>query len=273
MKNLLKADFFRLFKSKLTIIMLIIDIALPLLTTLLYAALVLILKKTSGEEGVEGFDILINVKSMMTGCYSLTSNVGMLIPIFSAVFVSRDLTSGILRNKVISGHKRINIFFSHILTSIVFNVVMITIYVIMTVLFGFIFFKYGTTFNHQELINVVYFVITGTMIFIFISTFTTLLALNFKSLPPIIIFTIVFSLALNIITSILGFLDYEKYGVLMNLFPTFSMSRYTSVWGSLMGEGNVFTNQSFILGMISLAFFSALNILIGLSIFRRRELK
>lgn len=274
MSKLLKADIYRMVKSRLTLVALILVLAFPVLMVLLYLGI----EALAGIEAEMGEAVsMFTANSLIGSVYSMTNNVGLVIPAFAGILVCSDYTNGTLRNKVIAGNRRTQIYFSHLLVSILFCVVMITIYAAMTTGLALLFFD----FTKDESVNfgreVVYFVVNGTMSFVFVSTLTTFLAMVFRNIAPTIIFTIVFTIALMALTSVVSLLDYESYKYVVYFIPTFisnyfNLSSFSLI--SLLGttaEGS--RELMFAEGILSYVFFGALNTAAGLVIFNKRDIK
>ncbi len=264
MRNVLKTDLYRILKSKLLIIILCVAILLPLFTVLLYYAIYKTISSSDAQE-LAAMALGFNTRSIITSCYSLTNNVGLLLPVFSAVMVSRDLSSGLLRNKIICGHSRAQVYFSHLITSMLFNIIVMFVYFFASLGFSRIFFEYGAEFNKTEFMTILFYVINGTVVFMFISTITNIFALNFKTLPPIIILTITVSFILNVFVSIMSLVELEKYKYILYLIPTYSLTIFRSMPS--------FDTIMFIEALIGLVVLGTFNTLLGFAIFRNKEIK
>ena len=265
MKNLLKVDFYRVIKSKLTIAVLIIDIVLPIMLVLMYYGISKIMEATMAEAGVPGMDVFFTGRGLIGAAFSLSDNVGLIIPIFSAVLVFNDLSSGILRNKLMLGYTRSQIYFSHLITSCIFNVIAMLLYFFVLLGFSAILLPYGRDFDTQEFVNVLYYVINGCFVFMFITTITSIFSLNFKTLAPIILLTLLCSIVISFAGSLITLIDYEKFKYLIYLYPTFSISAFNTL-------ENVPT-ALFVESMIGCTLFGLINIGIGYYTFKVKELK
>ena len=270
MLSLLKADLFRIFKGKLAKISLILAAAVPFLIVLLYLLLDLSVRYIDGEAtGISMFTPLSIIKSS----FSMSDNMGLVIPIFSAIFVSLDLSNGTLRNKVIAGHKRNAIYTSHLLSSIIFNAALILIYVSATAIFAFIFFKIGGPLSSEEIRSFLYSVFLGFASYLFMATFSTMIALVLGNAAPAIILTVVFSMILSLIPTVFMFMDYESYKYVLYLIPFFANGTSTisiPIDGLISGG---LTDIMFIEGMLSFVIFGALHVFLGMLGFNKKDLK
>ncbi len=273
MKRLLKADIYRVLKNKLSLIALILAVAFPLLIVLMYAGI----RAISGLSGEEGADILFNANSIIGSVYSLTNNLGLVIPAFAGILVCSDFSNGTLRNKVIAGNRRVEIYFSHLIVSILFSVAIITIYAAATAGFALIFFPFTRDPSLNTGLEIMYFVLNGTMAFAFIATVSTMFAMLFRSAAPTIIFTVVFAVALVAINTVVMLIDYEKFKYAVYFIPTFAGNIFNlnnfSIIGMLSQTADTSRGLIFAEAMLSYLFFGAVNTGIGLLVFGKRDVK
>lgn len=267
MKNLLKADFYRISKSKLLKVMIILCVAFPLVTALLYLAI----NKLASLDGVD-FSIF-NGKALISGSFSLSSNLGLVIPIFSGIFICKDLSDGTLRNKIINGCTRIRVYLSHLISSIVFNVLSALLYTLCNALFGCILLGgYGVELDGQEIKYLLIMVLIGCLTFAFVATVTTFFALVFKNMPLTMILTVAFGM-LTSLTSVLdlGLIDFGDFKPLLNFIPSYLNSSFANA--SALLESSMPETREILFGITSCLFFGCLNTMFGMLIFKKKDLK
>ena len=273
MKRLLKADIYRVLKSRLTLIALILVLAFPVLIVFLYVGI----RALSGlDADMGGMDMLFNANSIIGSAYSLTNNIGLVLPAFAGILVCMDISNGTLRNKIIAGNRRAEIYLSHLIVSILFSVVMITIYTAMTAGLALLFFPFNTDPSMDLGREILYFIATGTMSFVFIATVSTLFAMAFRSVAPTIIFTIVLSIALMAINSVLLLVDYQPYRYAVYLIPSFTGNFFNlnsfSLTGLIAQGEETSRGLMFAEGMLSYLFFGIVNTVLGLLLFKKRDI-
>lgn len=270
MSRLLRADIYRVMKNRLTLIALILALGFPVLVVLLYAGIGLI-------EGDMGGSMLLNANSIIGSAYSLSNNIGLVIPAFAGILVCTDYTNGTLRNKVIAGNRRGAIYMSHLIVSILFSVTVITVYAAVTAGLALIFFPFTKDPSMDLGREILYFAVNGTMSFAFVATFSTMLAMTMRSIAPTIIFTIVFSMLLLIVSSVVMMIDYEPYKYAVYFIPTFAGNFFTlnsfSLFGLIGGVQEVSKDLIFAEGMLSYVFFGAVHTVIGLLVFAKRDVR
>lgn len=108
MAKLLKVDLKRIFKDKLLLVVAIIGVVLALTTPLIYKFIYLFL----GVDDTGLLGSLLSIKTMFYSSFSLSNNIGFIIPVFLLIIMSKDFSYGTIRNKIISGSSRTNVFLS-----------------------------------------------------------------------------------------------------------------------------------------------------------------
>ena len=271
MIGLLKADFYRVRKSKLTLVILILCVAFPLFITLMYLGINALTGDALGDE------TLFSANTLMDSAFSLTNNIGLVIPAFAGILVCSDISNGTLRNKVISGNRRVQIYLSHLIVSIVFCVFMIFLYTAATTGFALLFFPFESDPSKDMTKQILYWAVNGVMTFVYIATVSTFLAMSLRNVAPTIIFTLVLSLALTAVSSVVSFLDTEKFKYLVYLIPTYSSSSFglssLNLMALLGGGPTVSIDTVFLLGLLSFVIFGVLNTVLGIVFFCRKDIK
>jgi ABC-type transport system involved in multi-copper enzyme maturation permease subunit len=125
MINLLKAGFARLKKNTVFWCLIIISIAIAIVS--MKVEIMMNSQINSGDIKDEGIDSFILNYIML---------FGMFIAIFTSIFVGAEYSYGIIRNKLVVGHSRINIYFANLIISIVVSIIMEAIYIAFVAIFG-----------------------------------------------------------------------------------------------------------------------------------------
>ena len=267
MRSLLKADFFALLKSKLTYIVLFICIGFPIFMVLVDLGLAkVILDLTEDiEESPIAIEDMFSSKSITFNAFNLTSNIGLIIPIFVGIITMADIRNGTIRNKVIIGKNRTQIYLSHLVVAITFCVGMIFISFLMFFGMSNIFFKYGPEVNAAEVANFFQCLVIGLLTFAYVASLSTFLALSTKSMPLTIILTIVIVIALSLTCTLLPLLPTDKYNYIFYMIPTYATAQLSSF--------NRLGNDVFWFGFGSCLVFIAVNSVLGILIFNKTDLK
>ncbi len=266
MGKLLKADFFRIIRSKLFMIVCILTGAFPFLTAGLYYLVIKIMKMPGMN--TSGMQVnLLTGRAVVSDSFLLSSNMGLLLPIFITIFICADVSNGTLRNKIIAGRSRTSIYFSHLISSSVISAVLILLEVLL--FFGISCLilpgHYGAAIDSEEIVNLVYFFITGLFTFIFSAAISTALSLMMKHTAPAVIVTVVAGMGLSLIGQILHVADPALTKKWLCLIPTYTNSGFLS--------SGKFETVSFLLGILSYLVFGVLITVLGLMRFKKADLK
>lgn len=264
MRSLLKADFFALFKSKVTMIVFFICVGVPIFTVLIYVALG---NAIAGIMNDPTFDMstTFSARFIMFSNFSLTNNIGLVIPIFAGILTMADIRNGTVRNKVIIGKNRTKIYFSHLIVSTTFCVAMSLVSFLMLCGGSLIFFNYGVAFKGAEIWNFFKCVIIGLLTFAYIASLVTFFSLGTKSMPVTIIFTIILMVVLSLVGSIYPLIPNDDYKYVFYLMPTFASTNVVTL--------NEISNELFFFGLGSVLGFYAINTALGLLLFNKSDLK
>ena len=127
MINLLRADFFRVIRTKLVYISLIVAVALPLfingVTYLTYAA------TASMVPPEEATAITGLGDSMFNQTFSPLMSFSFVFAVFPVIVIMMDFGNGTIRNKVIHGYSRHQIFAAHFIVSLLYALLLTALFV------------------------------------------------------------------------------------------------------------------------------------------------
>lgn len=261
MTRLLKSDFYRLLKSKLSIITMIIAVVLPLFAALMIYAISLLLESIDPESvGLLGGQVLI------ASCFSFTNNFGIILPIFAAIFIMLDITSGTVRNKTILGYRRYQIYASHFIVTLTYCLVGIGLYAGMTVAFSSLIL--GTIeLTEAQLLSYVYYFILGFISFALVAAVATFFSLSTLNSAGAVILTLATCLVFGLVSSILSFFDFSGNEVATHIVR-FVPCYLTSVFST-----GTIDAIMFIEALSGIIIFTAIFYILGNVIFSKRDLK
>lgn len=266
MGKLLKADLYRILKSKLFLIVAIIAVALPLLTALIYFGIdkALAIGSSAMPDLPDGLGL--STRGLISESFVLSSNMGLILPIFITIFIAMDISNGTLRNKIIAGRSRTSIYFSHLISSCAVSGVLILVNVLLFMAFScLIFGGYGVPLDGAEILRIVFFLVTGVFTFFFSASISTAITLTLKSSAPSVIISTLAGMLLGIVSSLVHTLDPELNKLWFCLIPT-----YTNT--SFLASGT-FTAASFGLGILSYLIFGGAFTVAGWYLFRQKDIK
>ena len=175
MKTLLRADLKKVFKGKALYILSGFAILLPIISTL-FLALILYINDLAGG-GENPISSILNSSALYISSFSILNNLGLAILITLAIVASSDFSQGTIRNKLIAGHKREHVFFSSLITNLVFVFIIIFIHSTLFYLFGSML----TSFSVDVFLNVLRLGFIGFSSYFVIYTLLTLIMFRFKN--------------------------------------------------------------------------------------------
>ncbi len=178
MYKLLKAGFYRLRKDKIFWIFIVITIALSIFALMRYSA--------NGLKLENLFNEFIYYE-------------GLFISLFISLFIGREHSEGIIRNKIIVGHKRINIYLSN-------NIISIVTCLFFQLIYYIIIFAIGTPLygeiqmNYSDIIQTI---LDTTLVIISYCSIFNLVTMMFSEITVstiigVIVYIIMFVTALNL---------------------------------------------------------------------------
>lgn len=138
MVDLIKSDFRRVLKDKLFMVVCILAAVFAVITPLLYK-LIFSSMDTELEVMTAG---LVYAKDNFFGAFSLGNNFGFVMPFLLAIILCKDFSHGTVRNKIISGHSRTNIFLSMYTVCATVLWVMTLLHALLTLGVSLLFFEY-----------------------------------------------------------------------------------------------------------------------------------
>lgn len=141
MTSLLKADYKRVLKDKLLLVMGILAVAFAAVTPLLYAAIFYAL----GAEDDPMITSLISGKAQFFSAFSIGNNLGLIAPVLLAIALCKDFSFGTVRNKIIAGKSRSAIFLSLFLACAGILTAVMMLHAFITLGISLIFFEYQPT--------------------------------------------------------------------------------------------------------------------------------
>lgn len=262
MKNLIISDFYRILKTKVTYVSLILAFVMPLLMAGLYAGLEAALNGAIEESG----ESLLNFtgEALMASTFSLTNNFGLVVPVFVVIVIMADISSGTIRNKIIFGYKRHQIFASHFITAFTYCLITMIVYAGMTALWSIVLLG-GFEMDSAKQLSYLYFYILGFIGFSVVVAIASCLCLSSLNSPLSIIVTLAICIIASFVISLLsGFEFNEVTEHILRFLPSFVLSKvlYDNI-----------TTIMFLESLGGIVIFTCLAYGLGTYIFSKRDLK
>ena len=231
MRELLKFEYYRIFKSKIIWVMVGLSFALPMFAAI---ALHFIIKKF----GIDLDDMDLDKDNIRYVTWFIISyfyeRLPVVIALFAPLFIGRDYKDGFIRNKLTAGHTRLEIFVSAIVTQATVTAVLSVCYMLGGML-GLLPTMFGVDLNHGEM-----FIRAGTLLLSLIATtiLFSALALLIKSRAGVVVIAIAFIFSFGIFNTLASSYSYshktidayeELYNETMERFSQSEGANYYSI--------------------------------------------
>lgn len=199
MGNLLKADFRRVFKDKLVLVLGILAVVFALFTPLLYVLIV----AATGELGDAVISGLVTAKTQFFSSFAVTNNLGVIAPVLLAIALWKDFSYGTVRNKIIAGKSRASIFLSMFITCGTALIAVILLHALITLGVSLIFFDYQQkAFAAADLLYLLESIFYELLVLLFVASVLSWLCAAMKNIGLVIVLYIAFTFLLAIVASI-----------------------------------------------------------------------
>lgn len=205
MTGLLKADFKRVFKDKLLIVMGILAVVFALITPLLYLALFSGMGATEAEMEMISGALSLYGRDLFFSSFSIGNNLGLIAPVLLAIILRKDFSYGTIRNKIIAGKSRSAIFMSLFITCSVVLISVILLHAFITLGFSLLFFDYQP--GPFEFSDIGYFL--GSLALellplLFVAALLSWLCASMKNVGVVVVLFVAFSFILTLAGSIIA---------------------------------------------------------------------
>ena len=211
MGRLFKAFFFKLSRDLTFRIVLIIGAGIAFFVTALYLMIDLGMEGLSGEENIK----FLTGPNMLLTSFNPVDNFGLAIPICLITFICLEFTQGTIRNKIIAGHSKFQIYLSLILSGLVLTFALLIVYAGLCTLIGTIFGGFdlskpiiiitlSISGAYAEPIYIWQMIITAVVVYIAIVSYTVFFAALFRNIGPCIPVVIIVLMMLSLGGSIVA---------------------------------------------------------------------
>lgn len=192
MGQLMKAFFFKISKDIAFRVTLIVGGVLALMMTGIYALLQGAM--TNIGEGFENMKFLTGETMLLTS-FSPLQNFGFAIPINLVIFTYLEFTQGTIRNKIIAGHSKFEIYSSLYLSGLVYAFALLLAYVGICTALGSIFGGFDPNGAVMAVTNggsggyaspeyIIKFVVVALITYTSIVSFTVFIVTTFRNIGP-----------------------------------------------------------------------------------------
>lgn len=262
MFKIVKASLFKLFKDRPFKITVIIGASLAILLTLLNCLMIT-------DHGYSGYQMLLSSSSP-------TNNFGIAVPINLVTFIIGEFNYGTIRNKIIAGNKKSNIYIALFLMGIIFSFILMIVYIGVSV--GLASILCGFTLSGQNVDSKIILSTIAYSLFIYItlSALSLLTATSIRHVGGSITVTVLMIMG-GLIAAILTMTNSLKNGeynlpVIAFITNPLLISSVTSTTSFFDG---LFSNLYDYLGLsiLSNVIYTAVFLTLGIFIFNKRDVK
>ena len=233
MINLLKADFFRVLKTKIVYISLIIAVVLPLFVDGVFAltekATASMMEASLGP-GEEATSLMMG-ETILGYTFSPLMSFSFVFAIFPVIVILNDFVNGTIRNKVIHGYNRHQIFAAHFIVCLVYSFILTALSAATNAICAAAFFGLTPVTAEMLPVYVLYYVIgfLGTLLTASIGCGLALSLLNAGGIILTVVSVLVLSYLGTIINLILVFQNVSHTEYFLSFFPTYFINQLSSV--------------------------------------------
>ena len=275
MTRLLKADFKRFFKDKLFLVSCIIALVFSIINPLLYKLIFSNLLDFEMEE----LGMIFDLNTLYFQSFSLSNNLGLIVPILIIIIIFKDFSFGTIRNKIIAGHNRTNIFLSlFIVSSAIISIIMFSSATITGLLSMALFPDLVSNLTSKEIGYFIASIGFELLVMIFVAALVSFLSVFMKNAGLAIIIYAALMLAgtaLNGVASIaINFLSFEQgKEEIVKLIENISYFNIFANNSSVIGLTASYNNTQVLLLLLSSLLGISIFVGLGILVIKKKDIK
>ncbi len=269
MFELLKVDLKRFVKDKLFLVICIVAGAFVLFTPLLYKGLFMLI------EAEDMLGMVINAKTLLFAAFSPSSDMGLILPILVALVLCKDFGQGTVRNKIICGKSRSEIFFSMLLTCTIVTCGVMFAYGILILCVSLTVFDYQSTpFTASDFGYLLLSLGFEILVYVFLSSLICFFIVFMKNAG----LAIVMYFAVNFLFVIVGGIV-SVAGMAVDPANTFAyrlleiLTKANVFMGAAIGNGTSYTLTDVLCILLPTVLGTVVLVLLGRWVFSKKDLK
>lgn len=199
MRNLLKADLYRAKRDKLLLIGLIVAVGLVIFQALIVKGFTLMSSSDAESDAIATMAGATGLQLWFNGISVMGNTSLYIVPIFLTIFFVKEFSDRTIRNKLIIGYTRTQIFFSIIIVHALLSVIFYLATSGLGLILGCMLFGFGTVVDGASIgLLFVGFLLEFLLSYILIG-FAIIFAINKQSMVFGIIIPIIFGFVLSIL--------------------------------------------------------------------------
>lgn len=278
MLKLLASDLKRIFKDKVFIVSTILGAFFAIITPLIF----FVIFKVIDRFAAGGFDYAslgfgFSGKEMFFNFFAPGNNFGIILPVLIIVIILKDFSYGTIRNKIICGYSRTQIYFSYLISTFIMIFGIMLVFGLITLGLSTILSSYQT--DPLTLNDVGYFFASLTFLmlgYMFISAFITFIGTLIKNIPLTIILYVALTMGLTMASTFLqlgiGLLMFTDKQILVDILDVVNNCNIYGAITSVIGKISEYKLENILYLTIVPILCSALISGLGLLIFNKRDI-
>lgn len=275
MVNLIKTDLIRVLKDKLFLILCILCGVFALISPLLYKGIELLLE--SDGFGL-GLGSMITAKQLFFAAFAMGDNFGLIAPILLAIVLYKDFGHGTIRNKIICGHSRGEIFWAMYLVCALVLLSVMLVHALLTLGISLLMFDFqDTPFTSKDAWYFVESLLFEVLGYLFVSAVVVWLWSTMKNAGVVIVSYVAVSFGATLVATILTIaIDAMSFsGERETLMKGLEILQNCNLFYSsaLIGTGEEYTTRETLCYLLSPVVCGGALLTLGLVSFRKRDLK
>ena len=272
MLRLLKSDLKRVLKDKLFLISCIVCGVYTILNPLLYKAMFDFME--ADTEMLQAMGMMPTAKSMLFQAFLPSGDLGLILPILIIIAVCKDFSYGTVRNKIISGYSRTSVFLSLFLTTSIVMCTLMVAQALITFGISLMFFEYAdVAFSISELGYLLLSLLFEILTYVTLCAIMSFLCVFMKNAGVSVVMYFVINFVFALIGSVLSIatvlpgMDESSKKLIEVLINT------NIFMSTVIGSGTSYTLEQLLYILAPNIIFAALFIFLGITVFKKKDLK
>lgn len=281
MLKLLASDLKRIFKDKVFIVSTILGAFFAISTPLIFFVIFKIIDRfAAGGFNYESLGFGFSGKEMFFNFFAPGNNFGIILPILVIIIILKDFSYGTIRNKIICGYSRTQIYFSYLISAFIMIFGIMFVFGLLTLGFTTLLSSYQT--DPLTLNDVGYFFASLAFLilgYMFISALITFIGTLIKNIPLTIILYVALTMGLTMVSTFLqlgGYLLMSSHNeILINISKVLDVIDNCNIYGaitSVIGKISEYKLENILYLTIVPILCSSLISGLGLLIFNKRDI-
>ncbi len=269
MLNLIKTDLRRIIKDKLFLVIGIVGLVFAVTTPLLMFAVTSMMD----EQSVIMLGMGINAKTMFFQAFNPANDFGLVASILLCVILCKDFSQGTVRNKIIGGKSRFEVFTSAFIASSIVLCCLMLVYAFFTLGVSLLCFEYQQSqFTINDFGYAVVTLVFKLMTFVVVASLISFLSVLMKNAGLCMVLYIAVIMLVSIVgtvisTAILG----VENEIIKNILEF--LSKTNVFLSTITGNGTTYSVYDVLCVVFSHLVYGSLFYVLGVLVFNKKDIK